>query len=340
MISSADLVDFVIAAKDAGWGYVYSAQGETYTKELAEQWGNANRAGRNYDYYVNQCSRWFEKIVVDSSGLVNDVFRSQDPYYEYKSANTLYSQSVQKGEIGTIPEIPGTCVWRNGHIGIYIGNKKVIEAAGTNTGVVLSLLSAPATGVNWTDWGKLKDVDYSSIAEAPASGPPANFWLARTLKPAIPYMSGDDVSQVQAALASKGFSPGKINGVYNPLTQDAVISYQQYAGLIPDGVVDINTSYSLLGIWVDRKADNELQMGSFRLSRMLKRKLTKITGEDVKDVQEALMLHEYPPGLNDGIFGTETKKAVKKFQKHNGLKANGIVGPETVNALGGVWVEN
>lgn len=339
VINSSDLVSFVIAAKEAGWGYVYSAHGQLFTRELAEQWGYEKRAGRSYDYFVNQCARWFEKTAVDSSGLVNAAFRSKDSNNEYKSANTLFLQSPQKGKLSTIPEIPGICVWRNGHIGIYIGNNKVIEAAGTNIGVVLSLLSAPATGVNWTDWGKLQGVDYSSVSEAPPTEPPANFWLSRTLKPEIPYMSGDDVSHVQAALASKGFSPGEINGVYNSATQDAVKSFQQYAGLIPDGIVDINTTYSLLGVWVDR-GDEDMQLSSFNLGRKLRLKLKRMNGSDVRDVQDALTLNAFSPGLSDGIYSKETKKAVKQFQKQNGLKPDGVVGPETVKALGGVWTGN
>lgn len=337
VINSADLVNFVVAAKDAGWGYVYSAQGQLYSLELAELWGNEKRAGKSYDYYVNKCSCWFEKIVVDCSGLVNEAFRSKDPNYEYKSANTLYSQAVQSGELSTIPEAPGVCVWRNGHIGIYIGNNLVIEAGGTSTGVVMSLLNAPATGVNWKYWGVLQDVDYSTIAETPPSAPPVSFWLSRALEPTVPYMSGDDVSHVQAALESKGFSPGEINGVYNSATQDAVISFQQHGGLIPDGVVDINTTYSLLGIWVDCSTDEEMQMGSFRVGRILKKKYKKITGDDVKDIQNALMLHGCPPGVIDGIYSKATKIAVKKFQKQNGITTNGIVDAVTVNALGGVW---
>ena len=35
----------------------------------------------------------------------------------------------------------------------------------------------------------------------------------------------------------------------------------------------------------------------------------------------------------DGIFGPETEKTIKEFQKSAGLKADGLVGPKTLAAL-------
>jgi peptidoglycan hydrolase-like protein with peptidoglycan-binding domain len=41
----------------------------------------------------------------------------------------------------------------------------------------------------------------------------------------------------------------------------------------------------------------------------------------------------------DGIFGAETEQVVKEFQKSRGLKADGIVGPKTLDALEQVIIE-
>ena len=35
----------------------------------------------------------------------------------------------------------------------------------------------------------------------------------------------------------------------------------------------------------------------------------------------------------DGIFGSETEAAIKDFQRRKGLKADGLVGPKTIDAL-------
>ncbi|MFR9207042.1 MAG: hypothetical protein ACLVKR_01395, partial [Lachnospiraceae bacterium] len=37
------------------FGYVLSGQGEIYSKELAEKWGNAKRANKSKSYFVNTC---------------------------------------------------------------------------------------------------------------------------------------------------------------------------------------------------------------------------------------------------------------------------------------------
>ncbi|MGI5848769.1 MAG: peptidoglycan-binding protein [Christensenellales bacterium] len=344
-INASDLVSFVFNAKNDGWGYVYSAQGQLYSRRLAEQWGNANRAGKGYDYFVKKCSRWFGKIVVDCSGLVIEAYRSQIPSYSDKTANALFGKSAKKGVLNTIPEIPGLCVWRNGHIGIYIGYGQVIEAGGTNVGVVLSALSAPATNKPWTNWSMLADVDYSVTAEPPATEPPA-CWLGRNLKLTDPYMHGNDVSQIQKALAAIGFSPSEIDGIFGPITQKAVISFQKQAKLIVDGIVGKNTTNSLLGIWVTDYNGNpycpwkEMQLSSFKLKRLLKINSPYLRGDDISDVQDALRMFGFSPGNLDGIYGNKTMNAVIEFQKKNRLRVDGIVGKETSTALGGIWMGN
>ena len=51
--------------------------------------------------------------------------------------------------------------------------------------------------------------------------------------------------------------------------------------------------------------------------------------EYVRAWQTFLNLNGYDCGMNDGIFGAKTEKAVKAWQKNHGLKADGIIGPNT-----------
>lgn len=57
-------------------------------------------------------------------------------------------------------------------------------------------------------------------------------------------------------------------------------------------------------------------------------------GEEVKNIQTVLKQKGYYTGNVDGIYGTITKNAVIRFQRDNGLAADGIVGPQTLKALG------
>lgn len=57
-------------------------------------------------------------------------------------------------------------------------------------------------------------------------------------------------------------------------------------------------------------------------------------GTEVTNIQKKLKQWGYYDGNVDGIFGYQTYKAVRSFQYKNGLKVDGVVGPETLSALG------
>ncbi len=57
-------------------------------------------------------------------------------------------------------------------------------------------------------------------------------------------------------------------------------------------------------------------------------------GDTVRTIQQKLKRWGYYTGSVDGIFGPQTKEAVKYFQRKNGLVADGIVGNKTLKALG------
>ena len=57
-------------------------------------------------------------------------------------------------------------------------------------------------------------------------------------------------------------------------------------------------------------------------------------GSEVSTIQEKLKRWGYYNGSVDGIYGTQTVAAVKKFQQKNGLTVDGIAGQKTLAAMG------
>ena len=57
-------------------------------------------------------------------------------------------------------------------------------------------------------------------------------------------------------------------------------------------------------------------------------------GQEVRTIQDKLKRWGYYTGNVDGIYGSQTVSAVKKFQQKNGLSVDGIAGPKTLTAMG------
>lgn len=57
-------------------------------------------------------------------------------------------------------------------------------------------------------------------------------------------------------------------------------------------------------------------------------------GSEVREIQTRLKKWGYYSGSIDGIYGTQTKNAVIKFQKKYGLVADGIAGKKTLAKMG------
>lgn len=54
-------------------------------------------------------------------------------------------------------------------------------------------------------------------------------------------MRGTDVQEIQSLLNRLGLNPGPIDGVFGNQTRQAVIAFQNRFGLVPDGIVGLNT---------------------------------------------------------------------------------------------------
>jgi len=131
--------------------------------------------------------------------------------------------------------------------------------------------------------------------------------------------SGEAVTQLQTRLANLGFYNGPMTSYFGPLTEEAVIAFQQSRGLAADGVVGPSTWEALQQTGGSAGNDNLLQLGD--------------AGTEVSTVQSRLSALGYYQGAVDGMFGSLTESAVMAFQQAQGLYPDGIVGPSTQQAL-------
>jgi len=69
-------------------------------------------------------------------------------------------------------------------------------------------------------------------------------------------------------------------------------------------------------------------------AKVLRLKNPRMTGADVKAVQQALKAAGFNPGPLDGEYGPKTAAAVAAYQLAKGLAPDGEAGPKTFKALG------
>jgi peptidoglycan hydrolase-like protein with peptidoglycan-binding domain/TPR repeat protein len=126
------------------------------------------------------------------------------------------------------------------------------------------------------------------------------------------------VRALQRRLARLGFSPGAIDGLFGPLTQQAVDRFQTAQRLPVDGIAGPLTLAAL------RHPSTVLWPGLGYSGRGSPR---------VRALQRRLVRAGYPPGPPDGLYGPRTERAVARYQASRGLQIDGIAGPRTLGAL-------
>lgn len=172
--NNLDLVAYVIQAWENNWGYVWGTYGNILTGSLFEYKKEQYPEGvGNYADFIEE--NWLGRRTADCIGLIKGYawldtsdmtigyakngmpdYGADQMYQSAKDAGTL---NVDYGSLGTMPEIPGLMLWKEGHVGVYIGNGYVIEAMGTKKGVVKTELESRG----WKGWCKLPYLDYLEV---------------------------------------------------------------------------------------------------------------------------------------------------------------------------------
>ncbi len=129
------------------------------------------------------------------------------------------------------------------------------------------------------------------------------------------------------------------DGVFGQSTRDAVIAFQTYAGLSPDGVVGRTTWNALINAYDDIESTlrNEYNIAS-SLPSPGNFLTTGSTGNAVELIQRYLQKiarsdSRVPPVSVDGVYGEGTAAAVREIQRQFGLTQTGAIGPLTWDAI-------
>lgn len=169
--NNKDLVTYATRAYENNWGYVWGTYGNVLSQSLfeykLEQYPDG--VGKYKEFIENN---WLGRRTTDCVGLIKgygwlnpDTLKIQygtNGMPDY-SANGMYQACVKAGTAGqdygpisSMPEIPGLALWKDGHIGVYIGGGYAVEASGTKTGVVKTKVA----GRGWSAWCKLPYINY------------------------------------------------------------------------------------------------------------------------------------------------------------------------------------
>lgn len=122
---------------------------------------------------------------------------------------------------------------------------------------------------------------------------------------------------LNSEIADAGVSGFNIDDIFNAKTEAVVKNFQCQVFLTADGIVEAKT-------WKSLCADNPVDLPILRRGSI---------GELVAQVQRRLDVNGYALGATDGNFGAKTEAAVKAFQNDKNLFVDGIIGPQTWNAL-------
>ncbi len=142
------------------------------------------------------------------------------------------------------------------------------------------------------------------------------------------------VRDVQSVLADIGFYTGKVDGIYGSGTKAAIMKFQERSGIIPNG----EASYGLLSNLKSVQAVTGTQQtasvqpkqtGASALPQVL-----VFDAETVARIQTGLKENFGDENISiDGVMGSQTKNAIKRFQQRFKLPVSGDLDNKTLEKM-------
>ena len=245
------------------WVYWYGTCGYECSKSLYErkkvQYPDQYGSGRTSGYMADISNG---KMCADCVGLIKSFFwkggdiKATNVYQSHgcpdRSADGLFAMCSERGDIKTIPNIPGLVVHKGGHIGVYVGDGYTIELKGFAYDCVKNRVSDGP----WTEWGRLPSSMLAYVDGVTGDATPEIELGARVLKRGC---VGADVKELQEALLSLGYTMPRYgaDGDYGDETVNAVTKFQKDRGLTADGVFGASTLKALKEMIINDKPIEE-----------------------------------------------------------------------------------
>ena len=165
--NNIDLAAYALQAWENNWGYVGGTYGNVLTETVLNYKLQQYPEGvGQYEDFIR--ANWLGRRTADCIGLIKgygwlDAASGSINYgtngMPDVGADQMYANAQKAGMAGpmdTMPELVGIALWKQGHIGVYVGNGYAVEAMGTKYGVVRT----EVTGRGWQGWCRIPYIEY------------------------------------------------------------------------------------------------------------------------------------------------------------------------------------
>ncbi|MFA8438384.1 peptidoglycan-binding protein [Pueribacillus sp. YX66] len=194
----------------------------------------------------------------------------------------------------------------------------------------------PATGV--ADAATVRALKTQQVKASTSSNTNGKLNVNQTLRNGS---RGSQVTLLQNKLKAAGHFTSAVDGVYGPLTAQAVRAYQKANGLLVDGIAGKQTLTALNNVSgsgssapkSNKENASSNTNGKLNVNQTLR---NGSRGSQVTLLQNKLKAAGHFKSTVDGIYGPLTAQAVRTYQKANGLLVDGIAGKQTLTALNNV----
>ena len=238
-------------------GYIYGTAGVLWTQArqdaLKKKYQSDPDKYADFKLGAQIGSKWIGHNVWDCSGLTSERAAKLGLKYHHGSNSSWNYDCAYKGKLAMGMSVPvGAWVYtgtdaKKPHIGVVVDRDWVVEAQGTNNGVIRSRISDS----KWKYWGLGKGIEFEfipngAVKQTTSTATTTKTTTTTTKKPTLRRgAKGETVKELQTLLTKAG-SNLAIDGIFGPGTQSAVRAFQKKHNLVVDGIVGPKTWGELL----------------------------------------------------------------------------------------------